>query len=478
MHNPSMKPHIVLAATVLVVFFSFTAVGADQTIWAPPLLAQIIEEGLANNGEIQAMESQIAALKEKIPFAGSLMDPRIGIGLMNVPSDTFRFDQEPMTQKQLVIAQKVPWFGKLSLKSQRAAMDAARQEAILSAKKLSLEKQIATAYYELGFVDSSQKINDRLYSLVSQLLKVSETRYATGRGLQQDVLQAQVELSKLLDEKIVLAKNRRVLEDRINAMLNRESFSPIDPPQGLDSMDLSLNGQDLKDEALEWHPWLYVRRAEIDQAAVDVELARKDYLPDMDFRLAYGQRDTGQRGQNWADFVSASVMVNVPIWKRTRQDKGLAAARERRQAASELYNDLATRLPHQIDSLVYEIESIQENYRLFKDALIIQAAQAAQSSLSAYEVGGLEFNTMINAQMRLLRVELMADRYLINTYKKRAELEATVGRPLPEQDEGNRQSTISSERTAFGVNRHLSMVAKEIRGPHDNGSSSTWENDQ
>ena len=131
-----------------------------------------------------------------------------------------------MTQKQLFIAQKIPWFGKLSLRSQQAAMKAIRQEAILKAKRLELARQIATAYYELGFVASSQKINERLIKMLNQLLRVSETRYATGQGLQQDVLQAQVEMSKLLDEQITLGKKCRTLEDRINALLNRGEFHP------------------------------------------------------------------------------------------------------------------------------------------------------------------------------------------------------------------------------------------------------------
>lgn len=473
-----MKVYIVLIVTALITSVSFNAVSAGQTIWAPPLLSQIIEEGLTNNKEIQAMESQIAGLKEEISFAGSLSDPRIGFGLMNIPTATLRFDREPMTQKQLFIAQKVPWFGKLSLKSQRAALKATRQEAVLSAKKLSLEKQIATTYYQLGFIASSQKINKRLFGLVSQLLKVSETRYATGRGLQQDVLQAQVELSKLLDEEIMLAKKRRILEDRINALLNRESFSPINPPKGLDDLNLILNVQDLNGQTMKQHPWLHVRQAEIGQATIEIQLAQKDYLPDMDFKLAYGQRDTSYKGPNWGDFVSATVVMNVPLWHKARQDKKLAATREKHQATLRRYQNLAISLPHEVDALANEIRSLQENHRLFKDALIIQAAQWAQSALLAYEVGKLEFNSMLHAQMRLLRIELTADKYLFDIHKKRAELEEIIGGPLPEQDVGSTALSLHNGKQEVQAGRTLSMVTNENLTPHDNKSIATWENTQ
>jgi len=138
--------------------------------------------------------------REEIPFAGSLDDLRLGIGLINLPVDTFDLDQEPMTQKQIFLAQKVPWFGKLNLKKQRQALIAGREQAILEAKRLELARKIAFSYYELGFVASSLDINGRLTEMVEEVLKVAESRYATGKGLQQDVFQAQVELSKLLDE--------------------------------------------------------------------------------------------------------------------------------------------------------------------------------------------------------------------------------------------------------------------------------------
>ena len=176
-----------LITLVLAVMICTAATGssADLSIWAPRSLKTLIKEGLANNQDIKSLESQVKSLREEISFAGSLNDPRIGIGLLNIPTDHFRFDQEPMTQKQIFIAQKIPWFGKLDLRSQQAAMKAIRQEAILNAKRLELAREIATDYYELGFVTSSQKINDRLINLLTQLSRVSETRYASGQGLQQ-----------------------------------------------------------------------------------------------------------------------------------------------------------------------------------------------------------------------------------------------------------------------------------------------------
>ncbi|UCG05686.1 MAG: TolC family protein [Desulfobacterales bacterium] len=400
---------------------------AASLIWAPPTLNELIEEGLVQNKEIQSLEAQVESLKAEIPFAGALDDPRLGFAILNLPADSFSFDEEPMTQKQISIAQRIPWFGKLDLRSQKATLKAIRQQAMLEAKRLELARKIAVAYYEFGFINRSLEINQRLTEIVSQLLRFAETRYATGRGLQQDVLQAQVELSKLLDEKITLEKRRRTLTDRINELLNRERFMAVERPTGLEFMSLQLNAEELTSMALQENPQLRVKQAEIDMAQVEIELAKKDYWPDLEFMLAYGQRDEDRTGRSLPDFISGQVLMNIPLWQKTRQDPKLAATQKAREAAEKSYWNLVKSLPFQLDALITEIRDTQENYKLFKDALLLQADQWARSSQAAYEVGSVEFNTMINAQIRLLQFELKADKYLFNIYKKRAELEEVLG---------------------------------------------------
>ncbi len=406
------------------------AADTASPIWAPPALSELIQEGIDGNQEIKSLEERVESLKAGISFAGALDDPRLGFAIVNLPVDSFRFDRTPMTQKQIFIAQKFPWFGKLDLKTQREALTVIRQQAVLEAGRLELARNIADAYYQLGFVATSLQINARLTDIINQLLGVAETRYATGKGLQQDVLQAQVELSKLLDEKIDLDKRRRTLEDRINGLLNRAGYTPVQPPLDLSYPELQLEVKTLQDQALKSNPRLKIRQADISIADKEIELAHKDYWPDMDVRLAYGLREEDRAGKNFPDLVTGSVTMNIPLWQNSRQDSKLAAVKKSRQAAFSFYRNLLESLPHQVDALVTEIHDTQKNYKLFNDALLLQAEQWASSSLTAYEVGSVNFNTMIGAQVRLLRFELQTSNYIFRIYQKRAELEEILGGPL------------------------------------------------
>jgi len=403
---------------------------AQAVVNAPQPLVELIEEGLAQNKEIQSLEATVQSFQEEVSFAGSLEDPRLGFGVLNLPTDSWDFDEEPMTQKTVFLAQKFPWFGKLSLRSQRQALMANEQQAMLEARKLELVRKITIAYYELGFIITNHEINERLTDMVTQLLKVAETRYASGEGLQQDVLQAQVELSRLLDEKIVLEKRRRTLRDQVNELLNREQFMSIKPLMDLRYPEVELDFQalkDLKERSLANNPWLWLRQAKVAQSEVEIKLAKKEYWPDMDFKVAYGQRDEDFTGRDLPDFFSATVTVNLPLWAKSRQNKKLAASKKSHDAAIKSYRNLAVSLPYQVDILATEIKNTQKNYKLYVDALLVQSEQWAHSSLAAYEVGKVEFNTMINAQILLLRAELQSKRYLYTIYQKLAELEEVLG---------------------------------------------------
>ncbi len=399
----------------------------ESPIWGTPGLTRVIREGMEQNNEISSLEQEVASQKDLIPFAGSLDDPRLGFGAINVPTNSFSFDQEPMTQKVVFIAQKLPWFGKLSLREQRQSTIASRQFWMLNAKRFELARRIAVAYYEMGYIERGLEINEHLSELVDQLRKVAQSRYAAGKGIQQDVLEAHVEFTKLVDEKISLERELRTLEDRINELLNRNHFTPVTPPGHLPFPGLKLDVKTLQELSLKQNPQLGVRQAEVDQAEVEIDLAKKDYWPDMDVAASYGQRETDFTGRDLPDLFSVSVSVNVPLWFRTKQDKKLSAAKRHQEAARHSYRNLAATLPHQINALATDIDRFQENYHVYNDALIPQAKQWAESTLAAYQVGKVEFDTVIRAQLQSLRLELQRDRYLFSVYQRRAELEELAG---------------------------------------------------
>ncbi len=415
----------------MIIFWLALPVYAESPIWAPAPLENLIDEGLTNNQSLKSLQYQVNALEEQVPAAGALPDPRLGIGMLNLPTDTFDLDQEPMTQKQIFIAQKIPWAGKRALRSEEVKWSVRQKEAMLDARRLDLSKEIAAAWYDLGFIAKSRQINDRMIELLDRIYNAAENRYVSGKGLQQNIFQAQVELSKLYNERISLKSRYRTLEDRINALLNRKRFQPVVYSDTLPAPGMKFSLTNLESTALLHNPELKIRKHEISQSETRIHLAKKDFWPDVDIMAAYGQRDENRAGQDRADFFSTTVSVSLPVWQDRKQDRQLSAATAMRHSAEQSFENLAESITHQLDGLATEIGSLQDNYFLYRQTLLPQAESWSRSAMDAYEVGEVEFDTMINARMRLLMFELQAEKYLFDTYKKRAELEALIGKKLP-----------------------------------------------
>lgn len=450
-----MKPHhrkwkSILAAMVLTFGF-FGLCSAETPITATDDLDRLIAEGLAENGAIKSMEAEIEALKNEMTAAGALPDPKIGLGLINVPIDTFSFSQAPMTQKQVSLEQAIPWLSKLDLESKTVALTARQKAKQLDGLRLSIARKIAETYYQLGDIAYRLDINEQLIAMVKRIRRDTQDRYAVGEGLQQDIFEAEVKLNELEDMQIMLENNRKTLEDQLNALLNRKQFETVSPPQTLPLPEMQLSKKALTRAALASNPEILAQQAAIARAETAVDLAGKDYFPDFNVALAYGQREEDDAGNDLADFFTASVKFDIPVWQDTKQDKKLAAALENRRAAKNTYQDLARRLPHDVDALVAEIRDLRSRYRVYQDRLLPNARQWARSAVDAYEVGDVEFNTMIEAKIRVLQFEQQMEGFAYQIHQKRAALEAKVGLPLADiETQGGNAGKFLPMKSGFG----------------------------
>lgn len=402
---------------------------AATIISSTPELELLIEEALNNNHEIKSIAETIKSYNDKGISEGSLSDPKIGFALQNLPTENLSIDQEAMTQKQVFVSQKFPWPGKRKLKTMQFSLEAKRQMFLLKEKKLKIAGKVAEAYYNLGLVSESLKLNYELTELIENLLNVASAKYSSGRGLQQDIFKAQVELSKFADEKIQLGKRYRVLENNINALLNRDDYKKNTPPTG---SDIDLHNFEMKTDyyktlANKNNPTLGALKSNIEKMNAMAILAKKGQYPDFDVKLSYGQRDDDKAGRSRDDFVSFSTSMNIPLWKQSRQDKDILSKKASERASVNRYKNFEKMLPHRVESAIVEIREMIQSYRLYKNRLIPQSRKWAQSAVSDYEVGKTDFGTMINARIQPLIFELKAKKYLFEILKKRAELDELTG---------------------------------------------------
>ncbi len=206
-------------------FVSAETTSTDSTSVLGPVDAVVI--AIANNPNLAAMQARFEAMSAIPSQVGTLPDPILSFNAMNFPTDTFKVRQEAMTQVQVGISQQLPFPGKLALREEASSFEAEAARNNVDETRLRLVRDVRSSWWTLRYLDYALAILAKNQVLLEQFVEIARTKYEVGDGLQQDVLLAQLELSKLLDQKIQLTGLRRREEASLNKLIDRPTENGI-----------------------------------------------------------------------------------------------------------------------------------------------------------------------------------------------------------------------------------------------------------
>ena len=392
-------------------------------------LEGLIKEALENNPELKAYDASTEAAMQKPHQARSLDDPRLGFALSNLPVDTFRFDQEPMTQKQISLKQKFPFPGKLDLKGSMAEreLDTVREE--YDEKKNSIISKVKIAYNNLLFVQKALDITIKNRSLLTELIKTAETKYAVGETGQKDVVKAQMNLSVMIRKTILLKKQKETAEARLNTLLNQSLLTDVGVEGELTSSPFHMIFEDLSEMAESTRPALAGLKHKIERSRLAGRLAEKEYYPDIDFGISYGQRDDTNNIER-PDFFSAAVTVNIPLWYKTKESRKVLEEKAKERKAIEQHNAVKNNMYFRIRELLAEIDMYGQEIELYRTGFIPQSELSYEAAMSGYKVNRAGFSDLISSRITLYNHRIDYYRAVANHENRLAELEATVGKRI------------------------------------------------
>jgi len=422
-------PFLVLA---LAVTFSLPRSSTAQgNANLPPDLQALVEEALKANAEVKQMRASFKASKETIRSAGALDDPEIGFSMKDIPTDTWAMNREPMSQKMLEMAQRFPFFGKRRLRSEVAAEQSHSEEYTYHDKVNEVRAKVVAAYWSLSMAYSDFDLTQRSKQAWEQVVKVAETRYAVGQGLQADVLQAQVELGNYLDRLFQWTQKQQSFQAELNALRSSPPQTSVARPQPLKPRVFALKLDELLAQA-ESRPQLQALKALITKQEKAVDLAKKDYFPDMTVGAAYGFRDTlaPPFNQKQADMFTGRVMFNIPIWQGSKIKPKIREEMAKQDAAKEAHQSALNQLAAAIKDRHAKLQRLAKQIALFDQGIIPQARQAASASLAAYQVGTLPYSQLYQSQIAVYGTEMQLQEYLKDFEENWAELEWLVGAEL------------------------------------------------
>ena len=419
------------------IFFSFLILMPFSS-WAQPEtprlnVNQLVDEALQNNPEILAAKKKWEVYKERIPQASALEDPMFSFGIINLPT-SFSFHQEDMTMKEFSISQKFPFPGKRPLMKEMASKEAEAVSTEIQAKVHQIIRDVKAAYYDLSHVYRTTEVVKKNKEILENFAKIAETRYAVGEGIQQDVLKAHVEVSKMLDDLIMLDQRKRALEAKLKALLNRPPETQVGEPGEVIFTKFPYTLEELQKMALEMNPTLKGMKKMIEAKEKAYALAKREYYPDFNFRFAYGQRDK-LMGMRQDDMLTGMVEINIPIFYKSKQEPKVAEKKAEILAAEAQYRAMKNEVLFMIADMSSMTQRVERQIDLYKTGIIPQASLQNNSAMSAYRVNRADFMTLLDSQMTLYKYELEYHQALTEYEKSVAGLGATIGKPLFEKGE-------------------------------------------
>jgi outer membrane protein TolC len=381
-----------------------------------------------NNAELKAKFEQWKAALEQVPQAKALDDPKFTYSYFIEEVETRVGPQ----RNKLGIMQVFPWFGKIEARTDVAAAKAKAARQKYEANKLKLFWQVKDAFYEFTYLATAIDTAKDNLELLQHFEEVALTKYRAATATHPDMIRAQVELAKLEDVLKSLEQLREPIVARLNSVLNRPAGAKLAWPRKEPTREVQLNRQYIIESLIRNNPQLAELNWEVEAAKATVELAQKNFYPDIGVGVDWiqtGGASSGGVRHSGKDPVVLMFSMNIPLWQNSYK----AAERQAKSNVIKTQQqkiDTENKTIAQAIQVLYDVEDSQRKIHLYGDVLVSKAQELVEASESAYRAGTIDFLSLIDAQRMLLRYTLDHERAITNNQQKIAELEMLIGKEL------------------------------------------------
>ena len=393
-----------------------------EGVWGKETNVSSLEEVVAiverDNPEIQAARERWRAFSARVSQAATPEKPRLQFERMYAPRDKNVWTDAE--EKNVVLSQEIPFPTILYYSSRRARQEADEAEAAYRAKERDVISRAKQAYAMVYLSRHAIQLFEENVDRMGQFLKVAEAKYAAGKASQSDVLKAQVELSKMLNELVALRQEKESNTAMLNALLNRPAESPLGVFEDPDPRALTIGLSDLEAQAMESRPELRGAASSLEKSKTQVTLGRSDYLPDL--MVQYRRRDM----TDGTESHDAMVGLTLPLWF-WKQGAMVREAKAERAMAQAEYQTMRNMTLFDVKSFLIKAQTAQRLVELYQTSVLPQAEHALNVASAAYRADKMDFLELLDAIRSLLQFRLEHVEHLAQYEQFKAELERVVG---------------------------------------------------
>jgi len=381
------------------------------------------------------------AIESMSTAVNTLPDPKISIGLANLPTNGFDFAQEAMTQAKIGIAQMFPRGDTLDIKSQQLRIQSEAFPYQRQDREAKVAVTVGSLWLDAYRVQQSIALIEKNRSLFEQLADVAEASYssALGKTRQQDIVRAQLELTRLEDrlDKLAQQKNRYegMLSQWLTRLPNEKSNKKVMANHSTEEAalysDISLHNIVLSQQIPQiellnsdlvqtkhWlqpqelvryfssHPSVVAVDKKVNATKTGIELAKQKYEPEWGVSASYGYRADDPMGRSRADLFSVGVTFDLPIFTENRQDKEVQSAISKTEAVKTEKLLLLRQLLGSYSSTKGRLLRLKDRQDLYRSKLLPQIHDQAEASLTAYTNDDGDFSEVVRSRIAVLNAEI------------------------------------------------------------------------
>jgi cobalt-zinc-cadmium efflux system outer membrane protein len=366
-------------------------------------LAELLGEAEKNNPQIEAARQGWQAAKQVPTQVATLPDPQFTLQHLSVgsPRPFAGYTNSDFAYIGLGVTQDIPYPGKLKLRGEIAKRDADISQQQVESVRQAVLAQVKACYFQLAYLSKTLAILESDGELLRQVEQAADARYRSGIGSQQDVLQAQLQKTKLVREIAMHHLEVGKLEAQLNELLNRPQDSPHIEPTDLAETPLLQTYDELLTAAKAQNPELAGAQKMTEKQSLQVDLARKDFYPDFNVQYMWQRTDPTQ----FRAYYMLSVGVRVPIYRSRKQKPELAQAQSEELRARSEFEAQSQQLASELRAQYVIAQQTRELLKIHREGLAPQARSAFQSGLAAYQSNKQDFQPVLASFLDVLHLD-------------------------------------------------------------------------
>jgi len=406
--------HAVPAVLASVLAGSALAAPPQEPVEDAGLLA-LVEEALARNPDVLAMQEAVAAARTRPEQVRALPDPMLSVAFTN-DGWSPTLGERDMTTLAVMGSQVLPWPGKRRLRGAMAGVEADALAQQLARVKLGVAAAVRRAYWGLVLAQDLQGLIHEQEEIWKQIEGVARARYTVGQGAQQDVLRVQVEQTRIGQLRAEQEAEAEVRRAELSRLLARAQDAPVEATDHLVLRPERLSAEERLAQAEASSPELRAGGLSIDRDRLAVGVAEKDFRPD--FTVQAGYMNRGRLDPMW----QAGVGINLPIYRR-RLASSLAEAQARSRESERRLESIRLQLQFRTRERLAQLRTAEALVRLYTDGIIPQGQMSVEAAIANYQAGKLPFISVLEALSTLYGDRSTLLRFLASHERIRASLD-------------------------------------------------------